>query len=602
MKRLRKLTALLLLLAMVFSLAACGGSNTNEDGSTDASDTDSATTENEGSDISNDNSAATGEAVYGGSLNMTMQTMDLDTDPSASDVCKWQLWNERLFAIDLTLGAENFQDETSSSARMTGQIADTWAWDSEAQTFTVTIRDDVHFQDKTAVGMEEYDVFGGRQVLASDVVYTYSRLLGLNGQTKVECDENWASDLYMIEGVEALNDTTVVFHFNCSDDLSASEFMLVNVNITGPEWDELDAAQQADWHYVTGTGAYILTEFEMDSYATFTKSPNYYDTDDRAGYEGNPLPYLDSITLSVITENANQITQFIAGNLDIIGWNKAYLSDSERQLLMDSLDENEYTEYLYLGQPSAICLKISANEPLQDVRVREAMQMAINMDEINDAYYGYTTPAQVGGLFSVTTDFSSVDQWSDELMSTWTYDPEGAKALLEDAGYGDGFTFDVTIHSGLDADLYTLIKDYLAAVGITMNINVVADTTAMETVGSDRDNPGSIDGAWGMGATFFAFIMWSPAGPQYNSFNDDDNVVEFFSRLDAATSEEEKNEIAQEFDMYMAEQHYALVISPYAQIPVYVSSKVGGIDSSFLYANMNLDTILNHVWDTTAGA
>jgi peptide/nickel transport system substrate-binding protein len=606
MKEMRRPLALMLAVAMMASLASCGGGSTTSDDAaspeaSQAVESTAAETTTAEALPSNDVTSAEGEAVYGGTLNMTMQTLQLDCDPSASDSYKWELWNERLFTIDITLGAENYQDETSSSSRMTGQIADSWEWDASTQTFTVTIRDDVYFQDKASAGMGDYDVFGGRQLTAEDVVYTYDRLLGIGTCSEpVECDENWASDLYMIESVEAVDDYTVAFHFNTNTDLSASDFMLVNVNITGPEWDTLTDDQKSDWHYAVGTGAYVLTDYSLNSYASFTKSQNYYDTDTREGYEGNALPYLDEINMSVISENANQITQFIAGNQDIIGWNKSYLSDSECQLLRDTLSADDYNEYVYLGQPTCICLKISANEPLQDVRVREAMQMAINVDEINSAYYGFTTEAQVGGLFSVTTDYSSVDNWSDELKATWTYDPEGAKELLAEAGYADGFTFQICTISDY-TELFTLVQEYLAQVGITMEITTAADSLAMEVYGSDRDDPNSIPGAWGMGSTFFASIMWSPTGPQYNSFNDDDNVVDFFDRLNAAASEDEVNQIAQEFDQYMAEQHYALVVSPYSHCPVFVSSKIGGLDSSFMYANVNCYTLLTHCWDTTAG-
>lgn len=596
-KRNRKLVALLLALAMLLSMASCGtSSGDSADSPANTSQPNAATQPD-----SNDVSAVTGTAVYGGSINISYQAMMINTDPSAGDSYKWQLWNERLFQIDLTKGADHFQSETTSAANMCGQLADTWAWDPDAQTFTITLKDGVCFQDKSAVGMGDYDVFGGRALTAADVKYTYDRLIGLDTFSEpYPCEENWPSSLYMVESIEAPDDKTVVFHFNTNAEIASTDFMLVNVNITGPEWDALTDAQRADWRYATGTGAYILTTYEPDSFATFTKSENYYGVDERAGYEGNKLPYLDSITMSIITENANQITQFVSGNLDLMGWNRAYLSDSELKLLEDSMDSADYTKYIYLGMPTSICYKLSANEPLQDLRVRQALQMAINADEINDAYYGFSTACQTGGMLSITTDFSSVDQWSDELKETWTYNPSRAKELLAEAGYPDGFSFKVAIHSGLDSDLYTLVSDYLAQIGVTMEIEVAADVNAMKTIGDDRNNPASIEGNWGIGALFFVYIAWRDGGPGYSAFHDDPNVEDFCVRLNAATSEAEKIQIAKEFDLYMSEQHYALVMGPYSQNPVYVSSKIGGMDSTFFYANLNMSTILNHCWDTTA--
>lgn len=600
-KRTSKFLALFLALAMLLSLAACGSGSGEPSGSSAPDGGDAPQSNAPAQPDSNDTSSVTGDAVYGGDINLSYQAMMINTDPCAGDSYKWQLWNERLFQIDLTKGAERFQSETTSAANMTGQLADSWTWDPAAKTFTVTLKDGVRFQDKSAVGMGDYDVFGGRALTAADVKYTYDRLIGLDAFSEpYPCEENWAASLYMVESVEAADDRTVVFHFNTDAEIASTDFMLVNVNITGPEWDALTDAQRADWRYVTGTGAYILTTFEPDSFATFTRSENYYGVDERPGYEGNQLPYLDSITMSVITENANQITQFVSGNLDLMGWNRSYLSDSELALLEDSMDSSSYTKFIYLGMPTSVCYKLSANEPLQDLRVRQALQMAVNSEEINDAYYGFSTACQTGGMFSIATDFSSVDQWSDELKATWTYDPEGARALLAEAGYPDGFSFKVAIHSGLDSDLYTLVSDYLAKIGVTMEIEVVSDVNAMKTVGDDRSDPASIEGNWGIGALFFVFIAWRDGGPGYSAFHDDPIVEDFCVRLNSVTSEAEKIQVAKEFDLYMAEQHYALVMGPYSQNPVYVSSKIGGMDSAFFYANLNMSTILNHCWDTTA--
>ncbi len=76
-------------------------------------------------------------------------------------------------------------------------------------------------------------------------------------------------------------------------EVSLSEFIIAQVNITGPEWDTLTDDQKLDWHYACGTGPYILTEYVADNHYTFAKNENYYDYDER--YPENKLPYLDTI-------------------------------------------------------------------------------------------------------------------------------------------------------------------------------------------------------------------------------------------------------------------------------------------------------------------
>lgn len=172
-KRNRRIVSLLLALALLLSLAACGARGDKPDGSPAPGGENTSQPNVTAQPDSNDVSSVTGDAVYGGSINMSYQSMQINTDPCAGDSYKWQLWNERLFQIDLTRGADHFQSETTSAANMTGQLADTWSWDPAAKTFTVILKDGVCFQDKSAVGMGEYDVFGGRALTAADVKYTY---------------------------------------------------------------------------------------------------------------------------------------------------------------------------------------------------------------------------------------------------------------------------------------------------------------------------------------------------------------------------------------------------------------------------------------------
>ena len=78
--------------------------------------------------------------------------------------------------------------------------------------------------------------------------------------------------------------------------------------------------------------------------------------------------------------------------------------------------------------------------PFTDVRVRHAMQMALDLEAMNDTYflgYGDTIPrGMVGREFrEAMTPF---EEWPEELTQYYRYDPEGAEALLDEAGYPRG--------------------------------------------------------------------------------------------------------------------------------------------------------------------
>ena len=100
---------------------------------------------------------------------------------------------------------------------------------------TVKLRKDVFFQDKTSVGMDaKYNVYDARNLKAADIKWTYDRLLGLDGATKVAPNEtDWPATLYMLKSVEIVDDYTVKFNFNTNSKTAIGDFMCARVNIGG---------------------------------------------------------------------------------------------------------------------------------------------------------------------------------------------------------------------------------------------------------------------------------------------------------------------------------------------------------------------------------
>ena len=80
------------------------------------------------------------------------------------------LFSEGLWSYDETSGYAMNSDNLPTSA-LKGQLAESWVVDEEAATLTVTLKDNVYFQTLD----EEYDYYGGRQLVASDVKWTYDR-------------------------------------------------------------------------------------------------------------------------------------------------------------------------------------------------------------------------------------------------------------------------------------------------------------------------------------------------------------------------------------------------------------------------------------------
>ena len=606
----KRFLSLMLALAMVFTLAACGSSSSDSSDDTDTEETeteeeetedeseDEESTDEESTEEESDEAEAestSSDAVYGGDLVVYIQEFYNNYDPSMANNCVHALWYEFLFGMDYTLDdtGEVYSGEYMGSDIMTGQLAESYTF--EDGVLTIQLRQGVYFQTLD----DEYDYYGGRELTAEDVKWSYDRLLGTGSgyDEPYECDADWVSLLYMIDSIETDGDYTVIFNFNTTSELALDAFMANQVCIAGPEWDELTEDQQSDWHYACGTGPYILDTYEADNYMYFVKNENYWGTDEREGYEGNQLPYIDTITLQLISDSTNVVSQFMAGNLDVISWGGNVLSSTEAELLADSMDEDEYVQYTSYQSPTNIGLKQSSNEALADVNVRTALQYAVDMDACQ-TYLGYDLDdLQICGVWALSTNYSSVDEWDDELMASYTdFDLEKAEELLEEAGYADGFSFSVAIFANLDQGLFELVASQLAEINVTMDIYMANDAPEMQSLGHDLESEYSIMASAGTTKIDNLIQYYTEGGSQDGIGWSDETFESLIADFQASETMEEAYEIGKELDTYWAEQHLCLYLGGAEQINSFFSSRIQGYNGERLFKNWNSAQIFSHMW------
>ncbi|MCR5784494.1 MAG: ABC transporter substrate-binding protein [Eubacterium sp.] len=598
----KRILAAFLAAAMTLSLAACGG-NAGEDAaaSGEASSAEEAeqTAQLEETD-----------PVYGGSATFYYSDFNNVFDPAMGEAYTYSLWLEYLWAPNWGLDdpdTYNFDINTFTVDTADGQIAKEWSWENYEDgdgysDLYVTIRDDIYFQEKE----EEYDVFGGRNLTAADVVYTYSRLWGKGtdyclGEEPFMIDGDWYNrfegivDYSLDDPVEQLGEYELVFHLATESESRLSELIIGQVNITGVEWETLTSEQQNDWHYACGTGPYILTDYQAGSYYKFERNENYYDVDDR--HPENVLPYLDEVVLTSVTDNAAAMSSFISGDLDYIS-RTAYLSDDQASELISSMDNNLQV-FSYENGANALVMKCN-QEPFNDERVRIALQKAINLEEATTAYLGYDIEDfEYASLWApALTGWSSVEDWDDELISEYTYDPEGAKALLEEAGYPDGFEFTVAIDAEADADLFQLAKSYFAEIGVTMEIEVLADMMeGREVQGNSEDTRQFNMTVGGSTDAGFAYQTWASDGFAYAVYAYDTEMDELLASTRDALTLDEQAVSAKAADQYFAEQHWAVVLSGQSVQREYLSTRIRGLENGeLLSAYHNFKTFIPRLY------
>ena len=281
--------------------------------------------------------------------------------------------------------------------------------DEEEWTMDVTwkLRDDVYWSD-------------GEPVTADDVVFTWNAVsdpeMGI-----------WVPGADYTDSVEKIDDYTVVVHYNGIYPGYQYQFG----SESGPHiWPEhyCDAEQGfAAWdcnQEPLSDGPYLLQEWVHGDHLTFVRNPNYFE-------EGKP--YIDKIIVKVVPDLAVQQTMMLEGDADVEMWvSEMYIADLEDAPNVD-VTFSPYGRWVFRLIPNlAQRGSIDPAEPhpiLADVKVRQAIRMAIDVDTITEEiFYGYPDAVWTE-LFRPPYDVCDIPRPK--------YDPEGAKSLLEEAGWTD---------------------------------------------------------------------------------------------------------------------------------------------------------------------
>jgi len=206
-----------------------------------------------------------------------------------------------------------------------------------------------------------------------------------------------------------------------------------------------------------GSGPYMLDEFRGTERIILQKHPEYF---------LSPRPWVDEIRYIIITEPQSLLAAFDSGQHDINGalMNKAQAE--ERMKKKDLIVVKAPTRFY-----PVIHFKI--RPPFDDIRVREALDLGIDRDEIIDLIWdgegNYNGPVQwLLARFSLP---------QDELRAAMPYDPQKARQLLSAAGYDNGIEAKMKIPrvpgAPFIADLSSLLKDQLGKVGIKLQLDEV---------------------------------------------------------------------------------------------------------------------------------
>jgi ABC-type transport system substrate-binding protein len=256
--------------------------------------------------------------------------------------------------------------------------------------------------------------------------------------------------------------------------------------------------------------------------------------------------------------------------------------------------------YVYeVGRPYGITLRNDV-EPFSDVRVREAIQMAIPLEKIHEGYFMYDYDMTIPGLWTPSLTDYQWEQTAEEL-SHFEYNPEKAKELLAEAGYPDGFSFDIVVCTLVtDVDLYVLAASYLAEVGITMNVTTVGDIMEMISINTSPTEERPMNTTYGGAETVNAAIMiYSERyGSNYGLRHHNDEFEDAIDAYNAATTVAQRVEAAQKMDELFVTNHWVITLGGMQDYKEFVSSAVQGYQGTRIVTNNWAGHVVSHVWKT----
>ena len=251
-----------------------------------------------------------------------------------------------------------------------------------------------------------------------------------------------------------------------------------------------------------GTGAYKFVEWIKGSYIRMEANEDYW--------EG--APPIKNVEIRPITESSTRFAALVSGQVDIV--------TGVPVELYDKVKSNPKIEVVSRPARRSIFLSLTNNPgtPMEDIRVRKAMYMAINEGEIIEkimrGHAAFAAQIPDPPTIGYNTDIKRLP-----------YDPGMAKKLLKEAGYENGFEVTLTGPNDRyvqDAKIAEAVARYLAKVGIKVTLDVKPKSMFFPEVNQGKPDfylIGWFDGTFDMGRTYFKLAHTRDSEKGYGEWN-----------------------------------------------------------------------------------
>ncbi len=284
-----------------------------------------------------------------------------------------------------------------------------------------------------------------------------------------------------------------------------------------------------------GTGSFILKDWVTGDSLSLERNEEYW----------GEKPAFSQLLVRVITEPANRAIELETGNVDIIY--DVASSDVERLEAAESTQVVSGPGYKF----SYITMNASM-EPFNDIRVREALVLSLNMEQIVESVYKGSAQLADSLMAPTVFGYSSVGPYE--------YNPERAKELLAEAGYADGLTVKLMTNEDRSfMDVSEIAQNMWKEVGIETSIEIMDQASLLAKAREGTVSMGITNSTPTTGDPDHALMIWP-------------STYESFLRMDNATIDAYLEEGKSTYDQVEREAVYAEALeymwSQYNLIPI----------------------------------
>ncbi|MBI5093008.1 MAG: hypothetical protein HZB26_11285 [Candidatus Hydrogenedentes bacterium] len=405
-----------------------------------------------------------------------------------ADAYCWQITSGHIF--------ESMLERDNDTLELKPMLAESYEVSPDHLTYTFKMRKDAKFSD-------------GRPVTAQDLLFTFNAIRDPKNETAD------ARNYYQsIEKAEALDDYTV--KFTCNKPYFKN-LDVIGETLVYPKhvYEQGDFNTHPNNRKPVGSGPYVFESWETNQQITLTRNENYW----------NPAkkPHIVKLVNKIITNEDSAFQVLDRQELDMMGLNaEQWVNRASKPEFEAKFNKHTYwASSGYVGGYSYICWNLRKPQ-FSDKRVRQALTMLMNREEMLATIYH--------GLGKV---ISGPEAWNtppyNQNVKPWPFDPDGARKLLDDAGWidtdkdgirdsnGVSLAFEFMYPSGsseLD-QMITVYKEQLDRAGINMTIRPLEWATFIENL--TKRSFDAVTLSWAIPANSDPYQVWHSSQTEQGS-------------------------------------------------------------------------------------